>query len=235
MEMRVHKKILIVDDDELILYGLEKALQSEGVVVTTARTASEAVVKLSSCPYDLCLLDVYLTDFSGMALMKMINDICPKVKVVIMTASYVDDTGLGENILEATRSGACHFIAKPFDLHELKDIVVQALHTDDGFHTGFRFSGDRFFERKARKTNRMPFSDDIRYSMSVIENGEGGRLQLMARAIDLSEHGVGFLTEYPLRPSQVVSFEHDVLKRTGWVAWSTMIDEQTCRAGVRFA
>lgn len=231
----MHKKILVVDDDELILYGLAKALQSEGVIVTTAGAASEAILKLSACSYDLCLLDVHLPDFSGMMLMKMVKDICPNMKIIIMTASYIDDRSLGENIKEAISNEACHFITKPFDLHELKGIVVQALHADDGFHTGFRFNGDSLFERKARQKNRRPFSEEIPYSMSVIENGEGGRLQLLARAIDVSEHGVGFLTDYPLRPSQVVSFEHDDLRRTGLVAWSTMIDERTCRAGVRYA
>lgn len=231
----MHKKILVVDDDELILYGLEKALKSEGVVVATAATASEAVLKLSSCPYDLCLLDVHLPDFSGMVLMKIIRDICPKVKVIIMTGSYIDDRGLSENISEAIRNGACHFITKPFNLYELKEIVVQALHTDDGYHTGFRFTGDRFFERKSRRNDRNPFVDEIRYSMSVIENGGGSRRLLLAQAIDVSEHGVGFRTEYPLRPSQIVSFEHEVLRRTGVVVWSTMLDERICRAGVQFA
>jgi len=231
----VRKKILVVDDDELVLYGLEKALQSEGVEVTTAATASEAVLKLSNCPYDLCLLDVHLPDFSGMVLLKIIKDICPKVKVIIMTASYVDDRSLGDNIRETIRNGACHFIAKPFNLRELKDIVVQALHTDDGFHTGFRFNEDRIFERKARREERKPFAGDIQYSMSVIENGEDSRLLLLGRAVDLNRHGVGFLTEYPLRPSQAVSFDHEMIRRSGLVAWSTMIDEQICRVGVRFA
>lgn len=233
--MSVQKKILIVDEDELILYGLEKALQSEGVEVTSARTASEAVVKLSLSAYDLCLLDVHLPDSSGMALMRMLHDIYPRVKVVIMTASYIDDTGMGESLQEAMKSGGCHFVAKPFDLNELKDIVVQALHHDDGFRPGFKFTWNNFFERKARKNMRRSFAGEIRYSMSDIESGEGGRLQLLARAIDLSEHGVGFYTEYPLQPSQVLSFEHDDLHRTGLVAWSTMVDERTCRAGVRFA
>lgn len=229
------KKILVVDDDELILYGLEKALKSEGVVVATAGTASDAILKLSSCSYDLCLLDVHLSDFSGMELMKIIKDICPKVQIMIMTSSFIDDRSLSESISEAIRNGACHFIPKPFNLYELKDIVVQALHSDDGFHTGFRFSGDRFLERKLRKNDRLPFPQEIRYSMSIIENGEDSRRLLLAKAIDVSEHGVGFLTEYPLRPSQVVSFEHKVLRRTGVVAWSTMVDERTCRAGVQFA
>lgn len=232
----MHKKILIVDDDELVLYGLEKVLQAEGFVVTTAASASEAVLRLSFCPCDLCLLDVHLPDFRGMALIKTLQELCPKMKVIIMTASYIDDQDLEGSLKESIQNGACHLIAKPFDLHELKDLVVQALHTDDGyFHPGFRFNVDRVSEKKARKGERKPFAGDIRYSMSDIENGEGGRLQLLARAIDLSEHGVGFFTEYPLRSAQVVSFEHDGLRRTGMVAWSTMIDEQTCRAGVRFA
>ena len=167
----MHKKILVVDDDELVLYGLEKALKSEGVVVVTAGTASEAVLKLSSCSYDLCLLDVHLPDFSGIELMKIIKDICPKVKIMVMTGSFIDNRNLSESITEAIQNGACHFIPKPFNLHELKDIVVQALHADDGFHPGFRFSGDRFFERKLRKKDRVPFPEEIPYSMSVIENG----------------------------------------------------------------
>lgn len=229
------KKILVVDDDELVLYGLEKALKSDGVVVTTASTASEGVLKLSYCPYDLCLLDVHLPDFSGMELMRIIKDICPKVKVMIMTGSFIDDRSLSESITEAISNGACHFITKPFNLQELKDIVVQALHTDEGFHTGFRFYGDRFFERKLRKKERRPFPADIHYSMSVIENFEASRRLMLATTIDLSEHGVGFLTKYPLQPSQIISFEHDMLRQTGTVVWSTMIDEHTCRAGVQFA
>jgi CheY-like chemotaxis protein len=231
----VQKTILVVDDDELVRYGLARALKTEDVSVATASTASDAVLKLSACPYDLCLLDVHLPDFSGMVLMKIIKDICPNVRVIIMTASHIDDQELGENIREAMANGACHFVAKPFNLSSLKDIVVQALHQDDSFHTGFRFSGDRFLERKARQRQRRPLRGDLRYSMNVIENGQGSRLRLLAKVIDVSEHGVGFVTDYPLRPSQVLSFEDDALRRTGVVAWSTILEDGTCRAGVSFA
>lgn len=231
----MHKKILVVDDDGLVQYGLKKALKTEGVLVSTANTASEAVLKFASCPYDLCLLDIRLPDFSGMVLVEIIKDICPDVKLIVMTTSYIDDQNLGRHIREAIGSGACHFITKPFELCELKDVVVQALHTNDGFHTGFRFNQDRFFRRKARKRKRKSFSEELLYSLSVIENGEDSRRLLSARAIDVSEHGVGFFTEYPLRPSQVLSFENGILSRTGVVVWSSMLDERTCRVGVNFA
>ena len=70
--------------------------------------------------------------------------------------------------------------------------------------------------------------------MSVVKNGEACRQLLLARVIDISNHGVGFRTEYPLNSSQV-SFEHDGLRRTGVVAWSTMLDERICRVGVQFS
>lgn len=231
----MRKKILVIDDNDLVLYGLEKALTAEGFGVDTAATGSEAFLKISSCIYDLCLLDVHLPDFSGMVLIRLIKDICPHMKVMVMSGSFVDDRSLNEGISEAMQNGACRFIPKPFNLLVLKDIVARTLHTDDGSHGGFRSGGERFSERRVRKREKNPFSGEVRYSMSVIENGEACRRLLLARVIDVSSHGVGFRTEYPLLSSQVVSFEHDGLRRTGVVAWSTMLDERTCRAGVHFS
>jgi len=231
----VDKKVLVVDDNELVLYGLVRALMSERVGVETAGTGSEAVLKLSSCNYDLCLLDLHLSDFSGTLLMRIIRDICPKMKVMIMTGSFVDDRSQSEAIGEAMQAGICRFIAKPFNLLELKNVVVQALRADDDTHAGIRSGGDRCFERRLRDNERTQFSEKVQYSMNVINNGDTRRLQLLAQVTDVSRHGVGFWTEYPLRSSQVVSFEHDVLCRTGVVAWSTMLDDQSCRAGVQFS
>jgi hypothetical protein len=43
------------------------------------------------------------------------------------------------------------------------------------------------------------------------------------------------LTRYPLRESQVISFDEKVDNRSGVVVWSKMVDEEYCRAGIRFA
>ena len=71
------KHILVVDKDPLILYALTKALKDDGCEVKTAETSSDAIEKLSYCPYDVCLLDGQLTDLNGLDLIKVINDICP--------------------------------------------------------------------------------------------------------------------------------------------------------------
>ena len=232
----VTKKILVVDDDELIRYGLERALRAEQVEVITSGTASEAVQQLSSCRYDLSLIDLHLPDFSGMLLLKIIRDLCPEVRVIMMTASDISDQALMEDLGQALADGTCQVITKPFNLHELKEIALRVIHGDDEFHTGFRYRSDRFLARRVRKKERKPFQEELRYALNVIEGGDSRRRQLQARGVDISEHGMGILTDYPLRPSQVLSLQFNDLNRIGTVVWSSYCDDQqTCRAGLHFA
>ncbi|MFH7319600.1 response regulator [Desulfurivibrio sp. D14AmB] len=230
----MRKKVLVVDDDDLVLYGLEKALRAGEIEVDTAATAAEAVRLLSTFPYDLCLLDVHLPDFSGMILMKIIKDICPRVRVIIMTASCLDYCGLSETTREALRHGACRFIAKPFDLYEIKEVVIEALHDGQGSGESLPRQNTHGDQRQERRRERSPFTSELAYSLRETGNGSTGHLRLSARALDISDHGVGLLTDYPLRPYQVINFENQALNCAGIVAWSTMIDAQTCRAGVCF-
>lgn len=229
----VKKKILVIDDDQLILYGLQKALRQESVDVTTAATAGIAMEELSVCPYDLCLLDIHLPDYNGLDLMKIITHICPKTKVIIMTASYMGDDELSSNIKQAAKNGACHFMTKPFELAEVKDIITQAL-TEEDFHTGVRFT-DRAFVKKSRKFTRTPHTQKLQIAMTIVGEGETQRRHTSARAVDISSGGIGLVTRYPLRVEQVLGFEDDMPCKTGIVVWSVMEKNNNCRTGVRFA
>ena len=230
----MRKNILVVDDDELVLFGLEKILK-QSFEVATASTAAKAEEKLSSCPYDLCLLDFHLPDYNGLELMKIIKEICPKTKVIIMTASYVDcDDEISENIQQAIKNGVCHFIPKPFNLRDVTDVVERALKDNDNFHTGFRFAGNGFVKKK-RKFPRAPYSENIEFFMTVIDQGEVKRWSMQAKSVDISHGGIGLLCNYPLKESQVISFGKDLENKTGVVVWSTMSGNEVCRAGVKFA
>ncbi|ADH85114.1 response regulator [Desulfurivibrio alkaliphilus] len=232
----MRKKILVVDDDELIRYGLQRALQAEKIEVITAGTSTEAVLQLSSCRYDLSLIDVHLPDFNGMLLLRIIKDICPEMRVIMMSASHLNNQDLEAEVERAQAGGACKFISKPFNLHELKEVVLQALHGSDEFQTGFHYCDNRFLNRRVRKKNRKPFEEELRYAINVIEGGGERRLLLQARGVDISEYGMGIVTEYPLRPSQVISLQYSNLNRIGTVVWSSLCDDQqTCRAGLHFA
>jgi DNA-binding response OmpR family regulator len=231
---KVKENILVVDDDELILFGLKKILTNKSFEVETAATASHAVEKLTGCPYGLCLLDIHLPDFNGLELMKIIKDICPETKVIIMTASCTDSDDLSENITLAIKNGACQFIPKPFNLGEIPDIVERAMKDENNFHTGFRFVDNTFVEKK-RKSPRVPYHESINFFMTVIDQGESKRWTMQAKSVDISDRGIGLLTNYPLKESQIISFGDDLANKMGVVVWSTMFDSNVCRAGVKFA
>ena len=229
------QNILVVDDNQLILYGLAKALQSDALAVETASTAHKALKKLSFCAYDLCLLDINLPDLSGLELMKMIRDVYPRTKIIVMTASNLDSPELSENINAAISNGACHFIAKPFNLYEITDVVKDVLKEKENFHTGFRFTNAGFV-KKSRKTPRKPYSEKIIFQMSVIDQGNFTRWSLEAQAVDISDSGIGLLlSQHYLKESQVIGFDEKMGNRTGVVVWSKMTEEGDCRAGIRFA
>ena len=226
---------MVVDDDDLLSGSLIRALRAETVEVDVAGTAVEAIRLLASTSYNLCLLDVQLPDFSGLVLLKIIQDICPRVKVIVMTAGCLDPKELNLDKWLDIRDGISKFIAKPFKLAHLLELVLDTLREGEEPSGGKDRQFVREPGRKGRHQLRRPSNDEIPYSFSVVGDGQSRRLMLNARALDVSESGVGMLTDYPLKADQIISLEHSGLQRAGRVAWSMMLDAETCRAGVCFA
>lgn len=125
MKRDVAKRILIVDDDPLILYALSKALSRDDMEIKTVSTGEEAIIQISSRFYVLCFLDINLPDLSGLAVMKRLKEISPQTKIAMMTASHVDD-----DMKRAIDDTADYFIAKPFNIFQIKAIAKSAL--EDG-------------------------------------------------------------------------------------------------------
>jgi CheY-like chemotaxis protein len=115
------KKILIVDDAPLILYGLSKTLGNLAEV-RTVTTGDEAIRESRSGFYDLCFLDIYLPDSNGLDVMRRIKEISPRTRVAIMTGSHVN-----EDMKQAIEKQADYFIPKPFKLSQVKIIAKRAL------------------------------------------------------------------------------------------------------------
>jgi len=228
------QNILVVDDNQLVLYGLAKALQYNSYAVQTASTGQKALKKLAYCPFDLCMLDINLPDFNGLELMKMVKEFCPDTKIIVMTASNLDSPEVSENINAAMCNGACHFIAKPFDLCDIKEVVEKVLSGEEDFHTGFRFINSSF-EKKSRRSPRKPYSEKIGFQMSVVDQGNFTRWSMEAEAVDISDKGIGVLSPYRLKEFQVIGFDEKLDNKTGVVIWNKMIDEDKCRVGIRFA
>ncbi|MCA0446454.1 MAG: response regulator [Bacteroidetes bacterium] len=119
--MDTKKKILIVDDEETIAWGISKTLaQSTDLGVETAYTvkASQALTMLSTEKYDLVITDIRMPEMSGIDLLKEVKERYPETGVIIMTAY-----GSTEVQQEASKRGSIYYIEKPFDIKVLKKAI----------------------------------------------------------------------------------------------------------------
>ncbi|TLS77240.1 sigma-54-dependent Fis family transcriptional regulator [Mariprofundus erugo] len=109
-------RVLIVDDDEGIRWVLDKVLREEGVDVVAAGSIAEARAALTTGPFALAFLDVYLPDGNGMDLLAS----GLPMPVVMLTA----ETTFG-HAAEAYRMGAMEYLPKPFDLGEVRQLLAR--------------------------------------------------------------------------------------------------------------
>ena len=110
-------RILVVDDNSLILMSLSRFLKKIALV-KAASTAEEALEAIEEQHYDLCFLDFILPGMTGLDAMKIINEQSPKTKVAFMTGSLLD-----EAMKEQVDNYAYTFIEKPFALSDIEGVV----------------------------------------------------------------------------------------------------------------
>jgi CheY-like chemotaxis protein len=84
------ERIILVDDDELILRSLGQILRFEGYIVETAETGGEAMEKIEEAPPDLAILDYKLPDTTGAELLKILSRSFPGILKIILNGYPVD-------------------------------------------------------------------------------------------------------------------------------------------------
>ena len=108
------KKILIVDDEPLIVKGLKYSLEQDGYETDSAQDGEEAVNKFFAGQYDLILLDVMLPKIDGTEVCQRIRE-RSNVPIIMLTAKGDDmDKILG------LEYGADDYMTKPFNILEVK-------------------------------------------------------------------------------------------------------------------
>ena len=108
------KKILIVDDEPLIVKGLKYSLEQDGYEIDSAEDGEEAISKFFAGQYDLILLDVMLPKIDGIEVCQHIRE-KSNVPIIMLTAKGEDmDKILG------LEYGADDYMTKPFNILEVK-------------------------------------------------------------------------------------------------------------------
>jgi DNA-binding NtrC family response regulator len=114
--------ILIVDDDDLARKNLSRLLQKEGFQVSTAKTGSSALDRLSESSYDLVMTDLVMEDVNGLELLTRIKNQFPDTEVILITGYASIPTAI-----EAIKKGAYHYLEKPVRPAEMVNLARLAI------------------------------------------------------------------------------------------------------------
>lgn len=117
-------KLLVVDDEKLMCWSLQKEFEKEGFDVLTAGTAREGINCFRENNPGIVFLDVKLPDKNGLEVLKELKQINRDVIIIIITAF-----GGVENAVAAIKAGAYDYIEKPFEFESVMIIVNRALET----------------------------------------------------------------------------------------------------------
>lgn len=119
-------KVLIIDDERPIRSTLRDILEYEKLTVEEAENGTIGIESIKKTDFDLVLCDIKMPGMDGLEVLKKIQDINPELPVVMISGH-----GTIETAVEAIKSGAYDYIAKPPDLNRLLVTVRNALERKD--------------------------------------------------------------------------------------------------------
>lgn len=121
------KKILVIDDEELVSESLKKLLKKQGYDATVARSGVEALAKIKDGEFDLIVSDIRMSDMNGIEIVRRIRahlkENGKKPVPEILITGYASE----DNLEEAKRLNVADYIYKPFNIKEFLDIVRRNL------------------------------------------------------------------------------------------------------------
>lgn len=118
---QIKKRILVIDDEAIILKVIKLELEEEGYLVDIANDGFEGYEKIKNNTYDLVILDNQMPRKTGAEVLMEIKRNYPKMLVIMMTAY-----GSIDNAVEAMKLGAYDYLTKPFENSEIITKINQA-------------------------------------------------------------------------------------------------------------
>ena len=115
-------QILVIDDDKAMRDACFQTLTRQGYQVEVAANARKGLSTLERATFDVILLDLVMPDMDGLEALKKIKAVDPEAEVVIITGY-----GTIQSAVECIKSGAFHFLSKPFVPEDLRNLVGRAV------------------------------------------------------------------------------------------------------------
>ncbi|HEY1087749.1 MAG TPA: sigma-54 dependent transcriptional regulator [Archangium sp.] len=182
-------KVLVVDDDKIVLRAASEILTREGYQVIAIDDAVEGLSAAKDPTIDVACLDIKMPNLSGMDLLKAFKQSRPDVEVIMMTAFATVETAV-----EAVKGGAYDYLTKPFENIDVLSLAVGRAAEKKSLRDRTRvleeaLSARNQFEdlvgQSAQMRSVFKLVETVSYSTAtVLIQGESGTgKELVARAI----------------------------------------------------
>ena len=175
-------KILVVDDEKLIVKGISFSLQADGMEVDAAYDGESALQKIREKSYDLVILDLMLPGMDGMEVCQAVREFSD-VPIIMLTAKLED-----MNKILAFDKGVDDYLTKPFNILEVKARIKAILRRNQKN------------QREAEKSSQLTAGE-----LSV--DTESRRVMLGKQEINLTAREFDILVLLMKNPDKVFSRE----------------------------
>ena len=178
-ELRTQEKprILVVDDESVILDILQDFLQFEGFHVTTANDGERASQILQHEIFDVLLTDLKMPGLGGLELLRRVADTGADTVTILMTGF-----GTVETAIEAMKRGAFDYILKPFKPEEVVRVLQRGLEKQRLERENFALRQSvGFYELSEALTSAMPLDDQLKMIVELVrENFDADVVTIIA-------------------------------------------------------
>ena len=117
----MNARILIVDDEEIVIRSCMRILASNEFSLDSAHDGLEALKKIAESDYDMLIMDIKMPKMSGIDVLQRVKESHPDIDVIMITGLNEIETAV-----KAMKLGAFDYLPKPFDPEELEMVVARA-------------------------------------------------------------------------------------------------------------
>jgi DNA-binding NtrC family response regulator len=115
-------KLLVIDDEQSICWGIRRLGEKMGHEVLTASSAEHGLECVQTAPVDVIILDVRLPGMDGLSAIEQLRRYVGPIPIIVITAYGDLNTAV-----QAVRHGAFEYIIKPFDVERVKQVLARAI------------------------------------------------------------------------------------------------------------
>ena len=125
--MKRQIRIILLDDEPIVCERLKPALEKIGFYVEAYTESQDVIDRFSNQKFDVLVTDIKMQRPNGLEVMDFVKRQSPSTKVIIITGFATEHTAA-----EALEGGAVDFIAKPFKISQLRDLILKITGAGEG-------------------------------------------------------------------------------------------------------